>query len=221
MIHELEDLRSQREIFQHFMEVYLSVFIGRLKFKKELKTKRLSEIVSASDEAFALLILKNNCNAWPQNYQAVLANRESKNVRGNQKSTTEKDKNDEEDGGQSVCSSDSKKSQTMYTTIRKTKGSHKLGWSNEGLEKFSEYYEKVKEDRKTDEGVALEKDIMQMYVAEGLDELDNKRMCDEEEIETPNDWDTFVDNSNIEHEIDINQESGSEEEESDNESDNE
>ena len=161
--------------------------------------RTLSEVVSESDEAFALLILKNNAKAWPLNYQLMMVRKSNEGGNG------EEQCRDTDDGSQSVGSEESKKGNTIYTTVRKTKTSHRLGWTNEGLEQFNDYCRRVREDRKTEEGQNMEEELLEMYQSLNEGSVKKKTKIVEEEVATSNDWDTFVDKSNREHNIITNQ----------------
>ncbi len=169
---DFEDLRHYPEAYKEFLEDYMSVVVGKNEFKRKSKVMKLSSFVTVSDEAFALLTVKNNEEVWP-----VKANNSMLEV-GEQQEEEPK---------------------TRYTNRRRLCGSPRDGWTKAGLKQFVDYYKLVIENRKSDKGQDFEcvylnickKDDGRTTLEIGSD--DDVRISSEDVV-IPTDWDTDVEN---------------------------
>ena len=68
---EFEKLRRNEDVMvmKHFMDNYVSAVVGKQKFKRAASIALLSSFVTVSDEAFALLTIKNNWEVWPAKFR--------------------------------------------------------------------------------------------------------------------------------------------------------
>ena len=61
---EFLKMRKNKEAYLYFCENFLSCVVGKLEWKKNAHCRKLSEIASPTDEAFALLVLENIWDSW-------------------------------------------------------------------------------------------------------------------------------------------------------------
>ena len=61
---ELLDLNVEKDTYRGFLDVCVSAFFSKNYFRTKMKEKLLSNFVTVSEEAFALLSLENNINRW-------------------------------------------------------------------------------------------------------------------------------------------------------------
>ena len=172
---EFEELRHNPDAFEEFLEDYVSVVVGKNDFKTNSKYKKLSSFVTVSDEAFALLTIKNNEEVWP-----VKVNN---SMLGNSEEHQEEPK-------------------TRYTNRRRLIGSPRDGWTKEGMKKFKEYYKLVVNNRRSEKGIEFEKNYLEKCRKgrSGRKRLDmNTRDSsssdgegNDEDVTIPNDWDDDV-----------------------------
>jgi hypothetical protein len=125
----LDLMRNDEESYMKFSEVVLSCVVGKSGWKLNCGTKKLSDFVSISDEAFGLLLM---CNSW-EVWRSMGENAREGRPIGKAKR--------EGDGGQGLM--------TKFTCngayVKKNQG-----WSDKGLDCFLDLVEKVEEDRKQD-----------------------------------------------------------------------
>ena len=165
---EFEELRKCPEAFGEFLEDYVSVVIGKNYFRRKSKHMLLSSFVTISDEAFALLTIKNNEEVWPVQY----FNR-----------TLEKGETRLE------------VPKTRYTTRGKLSVSARDGWKHEGMKQFISYYKLVEENRKSVVGLKFEREYLEerkksnkgKTIVLESDESDSERPR-EGSYSIPNDW---------------------------------
>ena len=145
-------LRSGDErVMMRFCDSWLSCVIGKNDWKKRRTKEKISEIATASDEAFALLVLENIWDEWIKVPIEEWEN--SKNKR------QEDDEEDDEEEAVGV----EKASQDLQEGARRkgrcragkyTKGyiaaGKYMGWTNEGMEKYNDLLKQVKADRAKD-----------------------------------------------------------------------
>ena len=169
---EFEELRKYPEAFGEFLEDYVSAVVGKNDFRRKSKQMLLSSFVTISDEAFALLTVKNNEEVWPVKYY-------NSNLREGETPLEEP--------------------KPRYTNRRRTTGSARDGWTPEGMKQFITYYKMVAENRKSVEGLEFEKEYLEENKKSNTrktivfepDESDGPR---EESYSIPNDWNDDVEN---------------------------
>ena len=61
---ELLDLNVEKDTYRAFLDICVSAFFSKSSFRSLMKEKLISEFVTVSEEAFALLSLENNINRW-------------------------------------------------------------------------------------------------------------------------------------------------------------
>lgn len=115
-----------------FVEYFVSAVIGNLRFKQNCCDNLLSQYATVSDEAFAILIMENNYGAWVD--------------MGLRKDTS------------------STEAPWKYTNGGKAKGEvassqHNRGWSEQGMQRFNELFDKVKKNRKADGALVFEEKL--------------------------------------------------------------
>ena len=115
-----------------FVEYFVSAVIGKLRYKQNCCDNLMSHYASISDEAFAILIFENNLDAWVD--------------MGLRKDTS----------GTQVP--------RKYTNGGNSKGElgssqHNKGWSEQGLKRFNELFDKVKMNRSTPEAIVFEENF--------------------------------------------------------------
>jgi len=125
----LKQMRNDYESYTQFCNIALSAVTGKNDWKKNSGTQKISEFVTVSDEAFALLLLENSWEVWlDMSKKAKLGEAIGKVKRHNS-----------EGGGL----------MTKYTTngayVKKN-----LGWSIEGRRRFVDLVKQVKHDREGD-----------------------------------------------------------------------
>ena len=180
--YSMEELAMLRNgdvtVFKYFMDHYVSAIVGKQKFKKVSELKVISSFVTVSDEAFALLTVKNNQEVWPAKFR-------------------NKGKNIEE----------MEKVPDPQYTNRRRYGKVRDGWTKEGQREFLKYYNKVMDDRKTLNGIDMEKELLELYQSESTRKhltMHNREEDDGEIVFIPNDWE-----DNDEDNKERNQEQGS------------
>ena len=131
---EFEELRGYTEAYNEFLESYVSIVVGKTEFRRKSKHMLLSSFVTISDEAFALLTIKNNEHVWPIKYINSV----------------------KKDGD--ILEEEPK---TKYTNRRRVSGSSRDGWTCEGMQQFLTYYRLVEANRKTDIGKEFEKNYLE------------------------------------------------------------
>jgi ubiquitin C-terminal hydrolase len=125
---------GQNEAYIFFCEHFLKCIVGNTTFNKMLKLNlKLSEIATPSDEALGLLLLENNEFKWISEAQN----------KGN-KSTPQ-------EGIENIA-------KPKYTSGGRSKGTTKGltrrygGWKSDGIKRFNEFLDLVKEDRNKNGG---------------------------------------------------------------------
>jgi hypothetical protein len=136
VIEEFEKLRTSGDNYLMFMEHFVSCIVGKDTFKKFTSIKTISDLVSVSDEAMAMLILKNNYDVWIEIAGKV----------GAHESTAVKVDN---------C-----QAKQLYFSEGKGKGK---SWSNEGKKYFNYLCEKIREDRK-ERGSVFDKQYLENVI---------------------------------------------------------
>ena len=161
---ELLEFRENEEAFTTFVKTFLKpVYSTKWKAKRhKQETKRLSDIVTVSDEAFVFLALENNWERW-LDINNKANNAYTASTRG--KSTT-------------IDSNVMPK----YTYINKKRTDvdpseiappNWRGWNNEGILRFNELCKKVKDNRK--EFLTIDKDILAAMEPEENQQRPKKR----------------------------------------------
>jgi hypothetical protein len=112
-------LRENFDAYKEFMELFVSCVNVRDHFKK-MSTLPISKFVTVTDEAFTLLILRNNYAVW--NEQA------------------DRKKNQ---GGRDLRIDECENKQIYFTD----KGGRGRTWTNEGKRYYNNMCEKIKKDR--------------------------------------------------------------------------
>ncbi len=165
-LYSMEELELSRNgdvtVFKYFMGHYVSAIVGKQKFKKLAEMNVLSSFVTVSDEAFALLTVKNNQEVWPVKF------------RNKGKKIEEMEKVPD----------------AIYTN-RRQYGKIRDGWTKEGQREFLKYYNSVMNDRKTEAGLDMEKEVLQLYQSESTRKsltMENREEDDGEIVYMPNDW---------------------------------
>ncbi len=125
----MEMQQAENYAYFNFVEYFVSSVIGKSCFKQNCCDKPLSQYATISDEAFAILIFENNLDAWID--------------MGMRKDTS----------GTEVP--------RKYTNGGKSKGEvassqHNKGWSNQGLKRFNNLFDKVKENRSAPQAKVFE-----------------------------------------------------------------
>jgi hypothetical protein len=138
-----ESLRDNKDSFFDFIESYVSVVIGKHKFRQNVRTKMISDFVTVSDEAFTLLILSNNEEVWPY----LLKKKFKKKgvlIPSNH-----------EDAGENNIDEDHGEDEELqveitpkYTNRRKVMGHRREGWTEEGMAQFNRYHRMVSMNRR-------------------------------------------------------------------------
>ncbi len=158
---EFKELRNDEEVFALFVNRFVKrTYATKWKSKVfEDTTKKVSDIITVSDEAFIVLTLENNWERW------LDINNKSKN---NYTTST-----------RGKTTSYQCNIMPKYTFIN-TKGTRDglqnvpwKGWSNEGILRFNEICKTVKEDRK--HNLAVDKLIVSYTVPEERSKHARKR----------------------------------------------
>ena len=169
---EYEELRHNEDAYREFLEDYVSVVVGKIDFKRKSKCMKLSSFVTISDEAFALLTIKNNEEAWPAKVNNTLL--------GEGETPEEEPK-------------------TRYTNRRRLSGSPRDGWTREGMKQFLEYYKLVAENRNSAVGRKFEEEYLEeckkdkgrrTMTIHYDDDPDDEESTDE--VKVPTDWDEDI-----------------------------
>ena len=161
---ELLELRDNKKVFTMFVKNFLKpVHSTKWKTKRhKQETKRLSDIVTVSDEAFVFLALENNWERW------IDINNKAKNA----------------------CTASTRGKSTAvdsnvmpkYTHINKKRTdvdpkeivpANWKGWNNEGTLRFNDLCKKVKDDRR--EFPTIDKDIVAAVEPEENQQRPKKR----------------------------------------------
>lgn len=128
-------LREDTQIMTLFVDRFLPCVVGKNAMKRDKYKMTISEIASVSDEAFALLVLDHIWERWMgKDIDLYKKLKTTKPVPGN--------KDDKE----------ARKPAVGKYTHEYHKAGRCKGWKPEGLRKFIELCERVKEDRTKDNG---------------------------------------------------------------------
>lgn len=65
---DILELRHNYEVAKIFFDYFLSAVVGKVKWKKQVMQKKVSEIATISDEAMAILLLENSRDKWLATY---------------------------------------------------------------------------------------------------------------------------------------------------------
>ena len=153
----------ERRAFFWFYDKFLECVCGASSWRNAKKTALVSEardgdnskIVSISDEAFGLLLIENYLEKWKIMAANVTAGNELVD-------STEPVDNDntteaEADGGQKK----KKIRRIPGKFTEKQSGKCKYsGWSHEGMKRFNELHQMVKEDRACPQSEAMERELL-------------------------------------------------------------
>ena len=139
---DLLDLNIEKDIFRTFIDTFLSIFYPKLKFREHLKYRLLSEVITISEEAFAVLVLENNYRKWKWMSTSV-------DVEG------------EVEGG-GVTAPQPLLIYQENLKPRKDGKPNAGDWTEEGLARMNELCDMV--DEKRNNRKDFEKDLMRMYV---------------------------------------------------------
>ena len=154
----------ERKAFFWFYDSFLECVCGAGSWRTAKKTSLVSEardgdnskIVSISDEAFGLLLIDNYLDKWKIKAANVTAGNESVDSSTepvNDNNTTEA----EADGGQKK----KKISRLPGKFTEKQSGKCKYsGWSHEGMKRFNELHQMVKEDRACPQSEGMERELL-------------------------------------------------------------
>jgi len=168
---EFEELRSYPEAFKEFLEDYVSVVVGKNEFKRKSKIMKLSSFVTVSDEAFALLTIKNNEEVWP--------------VKVNNSMLEVGEPQEEEP-------------KTRFTNRRRLCGNSRDGWTKAGLKQFVDYYRLVIESRRSELGQEFEKVYLNLCKKEERQRRtlevsgDDEVRVNAEDVVIPTDWEEDI-----------------------------
>ena len=134
---EILELSRNEEVMEQFLEKFVSCVVGRIEWKRSCKDQPVSKVASATDEAFALLVLENIWDSWrdvdPQDY--LLKRRE----RVEPKKQAEASKSSQRRPRQ-------KEIPGKYTEKHRNAKRYR-GWSEEGFARFNQLVRMVREDR--------------------------------------------------------------------------
>ena len=135
---EILELSQNEEVMEQFLEKFVSCVVGRIEWKRSCKDQPISKIASATDEAFALLVLENIWDSWrdvdPQEYLLKRRERvEPKKQAPEGSSTSQKRPRQKEIPGK-------------YTEKHRNAKRYR-GWSEEGFARFNQLVRMVREDR--------------------------------------------------------------------------
>jgi hypothetical protein len=111
--------------------------MSKWKFEVLSGSKTPSEVLSVSSEALLMLILLNYWKAWEAQTHAA-----------------------DDSTASSAVSSITEASETRYT--KKNNGSTRDGWSVEGIRRFEDLMDKVKNDRDSENGKKFEKNFQEL-----------------------------------------------------------
>ncbi len=169
-ISQFEELRHNEDAYREFLEDYVSVVVGKIEFKRKSKYMKLSSFVTISDEAFALLTIKNNEQVWPVKVKNSMLN----------------------DGD-----TPQEEPRTRYTNRRRMNGSPRDGWTKEGMKQFLLYYRLVANDRKSKDGLKFEDEYLEeckkdKWRKKMVLDYDEPRDTSTEEVTIPTDWDEDI-----------------------------
>ncbi len=137
-LQQLNDMmRSDVVSYAKFSEVVLSCVVGKTSWKMNSGTRKLSEFVTVSDEAFGLLLMFNSWEVWKMMSENA---KEGKPI-----GKAKRESNSQQGQGGLLL--------TKYTSngayVKKNKG-----WSDAGLDCFLNLVQKVRDDREQDSGKA-------------------------------------------------------------------
>ena len=154
------ETEREKEAFFWFFGEFLSCVVGKRQWSAHKKYQLISQatmtgssdkLVTISDEAFALLMYENYFDKWTTQANATAAG----SVQRERKAIRGK-----------------------YTV--QNSGTCKYdGWSIDGMNRFNDLYALVKEDRKSPQAPAMEKEFLDYWVREGNDTKAGGRRNDE------------------------------------------
>lgn len=140
------------EHYMYFCDKFLRCVVGLQTYKRQwrLVNCRLSDIVTESDEAMALLLLENNEQKWLDEY--LESHAVSKEQEGNKATINRKEEDNNNCHQKRKLSTNSNKTATRYTSAgdnSNKKGFTKKygGWSTAGIYRYNQLTEMVSNDR--------------------------------------------------------------------------
>ncbi len=113
-------MRESKTDYMFFCDHLLGAVTGMKRFAKDSRSRHISQIATVSDEAFALVLLENNFNVWSDMYSTGVTKGSTINP-------------EYTNGGNSISNGRSRKYK---------------GWSDAGIDKYNDLFDKVKQDRK-------------------------------------------------------------------------
>ena len=166
------ETEREQEAFFWFFGEFLECVCGARHWGKQKEHQLISKatligtrekIVTKSDEAFALLLYENYIDKWKK--QGNIEDDEDEQY----EDCAEEDEKKEDDDD-SVHSAGSQKKKTISKAVRgkytcHNNGTMKYGgWSDQGMTRFNELYDLVKEDRRCRQAAAMEKEFLERAV---------------------------------------------------------
>ena len=134
---EILELSRNKEVMVQFLEKFVSCVVGRIEWKRSCKDQPISRIASATDEAFALLVLENIWDSWgdvdPQDYLLKRRERVEPKKQAPEGNSSQKKPRQKEIPGK-------------YTEKHRNAKRYR-GWSDEGIARFNQLVKMVREDR--------------------------------------------------------------------------
>lgn len=158
-IEEFEQCRENNyETYRFFLLNFVACVAGREQFKKNCYQKNISELISVSDEAVTMLILKNNYAVWEE----IGINNKNGHAGNKLKECIENQK---------------------YFLEGKGRG---RSWNNEGKKYYNDMYKKLMEDRK-EHGEEFDNKLLNSLLEEKGGQRrrknnNNKKQSDEDDI---------------------------------------
>jgi len=165
----LAELRKDYDSYSKFCQLVLSIVVGRNIWKTTVGKCKISDFVTVSDEAFALLLIDNSWHVWLD--MGIKA--QAGEAMGGAKGPTG------DNGGNRLM--------TKFTSngafVKKNQG-----WSKQGLSRFVQLVKDVKADRE-DVAKKNEKSFETLFLHAEMAKLDNKKKKKSIQLTTGNDND--------------------------------
>ena len=143
-VEDFLQLSKDTSTMKLFLESFVSCVVGRMKWRNLCHEQRISKIATATDEAFALLVLENIWDAWkevdPQEY--IMARSKRRREEDDEDEVVEANSND----GKSKRRR-RKEIAGQYTKEHRNAKRYR-GWGEDGHARFNQLVNLVREDRK-------------------------------------------------------------------------
>ena len=172
--------KANYEVYELFCDAFVSCVTGRYKYKKNILKTRMTHVATVSDEAFAHLLVENSYDRWVD----IHNNKDQASVPTGKRKRWESNK----------------PPKYTFGGLQSVDGSRRYkGWTDEGINRYNELFQKVARDRRKRPSFATQ--YLAQKMAENTKARSKQAEDDEDEKATPTRakhelWDTITGSDN-------------------------